>query len=64
MKNVKKYAEKYTQYGFERNKGYGTKEQRLAIRRQKCAPFCALSAFPLGEQTNCGSSKREAGSQK
>ena len=40
---MKEYAQIYPGYGFERNKGYGTKEHRDAIREKGLTPIHRIS---------------------
>ena len=40
---MRRLAEEYPQYGWDRNKGYPTREHRLAVRRYGLTPYHRLS---------------------
>jgi len=44
-----KAGERFREYGFERHKGYGTKEHREAIKRNGPLPFHRLTFSPVSE---------------
>ena len=47
---MRRLAEEYPQYGWERNKGYPTREHRLAIRRYGLTPYHRLSFIHDNDQ--------------
>lgn len=44
---MRRYAEKFPQYGFEQHKGYGTKKHRRMIKKHGASPIHRMSFAPL-----------------
>lgn len=50
---MRRYAEKFPQYGFKKHKGYGTKKHRQNIKKHGACPIHRMSFAPLRDAENC-----------